>query len=195
MVAPLILGAARVVGSKRLKPAARKLSTKNAQPDLLKKTPETTQGKGVQKNPLTKGMGQLLPQDVLSAIDKVNTYSTCVTIFWTAIAFWPMQFIFWIVSVAAYGLETIPFLNYVLPGESIFWASWFFVVLVGWSMLLYAALFLFVRNVPAFVDYKWFIFILCLIGYLIPILNVFPWFVMWLLAIVALEKKSDTHGQ
>ncbi len=139
---------------------------------------------GIQPIP-TKGVG-----DVSAKLkQRVVAVQATTLVFWTAIPFWIPQICFWMLGIAGLGMESIPWLNYVLPGVTLFWLGEIIIVAIGVCTMTYAALILGLRGVNCFGGLKGLVFALCVAGYCAPIANFFPWFVLWLAAIVYLQGK------
>lgn len=112
-------------------------------------------------------------------------------IFGTAISFSVPQVKFWILSLIGMGVESIPFANWVLPGETLFILSYMIVMAIGITTMGYALLIYSLNRVNCFGRFKFLMFALCFAFYCTPILNGIPWFVLWLYVVTTNQGKQD----
>ena len=196
MVAPLIVGAARVVGGE----VARKGSTATVSKienqsrrassgaEKTKYQPADTRNRynpiRYAKNTESEAENQ---KKTVTTMKRLQAGVTSVTIFWTAIGFWIPQMVFWMVGIFGLGSESIPLFNYVIPGEVIYMLSYIVIVFIGMCTMFYAATVYYFRRVRFFSGYKGIIFIFCIVGYFVIFINFFPWFTIWLLAVTYMQ--------
>lgn len=213
MVAPLIVGAARVVGgtTKVATGATSKAKAATVRPELLRRVRARERRKQRQQSPLSpeasdrqvRNMTKQLPgsQKLLKfskaasgeepLTKKIKASIAANAIFWAAIGFYIPQFIFWIMEIIGFGFESVPIIGDVLPGKELSLASWLIIVLIGTGTMLYATFVFMARGINSFGGWKGLIFILCLTGYLVIFINgMFPWFVIWIFAVVALQDEK-----
>lgn len=135
-----------------------------------------------------------VPEGVVKKIEtatKIARAGTAAgTIFWTAIGFYVPQLGFWLLGIAGLGLEITPVINYVIPGNTLFVASYVVITLIGVSTMAYAALVFTIRGVPCFGGWKGLIFAGCLTAYLVLFINFFPWFIIWLASVILLQSED-----
>jgi hypothetical protein len=112
-------------------------------------------------------------------------------IFWTAIAFSVPQLNFWIFSLIGIGTESIPFANWVLPGETLFMLSHTVIIAIGITTMIYALLVYSLSLVNCFGGSKFLWFALCVAFYCTPILNGPPWFVLWLWVVTNNQGRGE----
>jgi hypothetical protein len=207
MVAPLIVGAARVATRKVAARTGKRLgSTKNSftKPSSRSRfenattdskdinTAKTSQPQKYRELPKYAGkISGTLPDKAQETLEKLNTYSTCLTIFWTAIPLWFLQFTFWIFGLIGLSLESLPIANFVLDGEELYIASVILIGAIGVITMVYAASFMYMRGVSCFRGYKSLVCILATTFYFVTFINVFPWFTLWLFAVVMLEERQE----
>ena len=216
MVAPLIVGASRIVagGSKVLKPAMRggrkaksraeiAKSARNRaeievyseliqnEEDLEKQAFYQRSKKHVQNFHTLKKLNQRSKFSL--ALKGVKTIRAAVAssfIFWTAIPFWVPQIAFWLVGLAGLGFESIPFANYILPGQTLFTFSYLIILFIGITTMIYALCIYAIRKINFFSGMKGLVFAICIALYCAPFLNFAPWFIGWLW-IVTKNQGSD----
>jgi hypothetical protein len=125
--------------------------------------------------------------DVL--VKRIAATQACSVIFWSAIGFYVPQITFWLIGIAGIGLEAIPVVNYVIPGQLLFFVSYAVIFFIGICTMLYSVWILMLRKIDCFSGYKGLIFLLCLDGYMVIFINFIPWFVVWLWSVILLQKK------
>jgi hypothetical protein len=112
-------------------------------------------------------------------------------IFWTAIPFWVPQITFWMIGLVGLGGEAIPIANYLIPGETIFTVMHFLVMTIGIVTMMYAFMIYSSRMINSFSGFKGLLFCFCVAFYCAPLLNAFPWFVVWLIAVNYAQWEKD----
>lgn len=214
MVAPLIVGAARMVGGKKF---AGRVNARIKRPELLNRiqrrenlkqrredrkekmkeraeSPLSDTEKSAQNSRSLTLLNRAhrvkreLPKDGLTNVNRIKAFSASIGIFTTAIWFAIPQFIFWMIGLFGLSGASIPLVGYVFPGELMYMMSYVFIVVIGIGTMMYACIFYSVRRVRFFSGYKGIIFILSLTGYLIIFINLFPWFVLWLVAVTYMQE-------
>ncbi len=202
MVAPLIAGAARVVGSKVAQKSGQKIAvrgTRNQNSARIKNL--TSRGAQNETGSLKNVSSSIEAQELIAQIPsqgdsktglfirRLQAGSASLTIFWTAIGFWIPQIVFWMIGIFGLGTTSLPILDYVFPGEVVYVASYVVIAFIGLCTMAYAAFFYFARHINAFGGYKGIIFILCITGYLTLFINFFPWFIIWILAVTYMQEN------
>ena len=220
MVAPLIVGAARVVGTKATQNGARKKVRKSADSRMRNSVVKSklsnksrnseaaeapldaqsnsgsgdpssqsrVRGKLNQINPISRNGASGSQSAVL--IKQVKAIQVSVSIFTSAIGFYIPQIGFWILGIIGLGGGSIPILKYFFPGQTIYMLSYFVVLAIGICTMGYAAFMYSLQRVNCFSGYKGLIFILCLTGYLVMFINIFPWFIIWIWSVPYLQKEE-----
>jgi hypothetical protein len=205
MVAPLIIGAARKVGAGVAKKRAagpalsNRIGTRRRQ-NQNNQTETEYQQTSIRRDidnygrnrsntsPLTQPkISEPNKNGAAATVKKIQAGVTSLTIFWTSIGFWIPQMVFWMIGIFGLGAGSIPFIDYVIPGELIYMLSYAVIVFIGLCTMFYAATVYYLRRVPFFSGYKGVIFIFCIVGYFVIFINFFPWFTIWLLAVTYLQ--------
>ncbi|MFM2381638.1 MAG: hypothetical protein RLZZ76_405 [Candidatus Parcubacteria bacterium] len=200
MVAPLIVGAARVVGKE-------KLVTHTVQPERInrvqrRKSRKDTQGRYVETSRTTTETdsraitlqnsiqkGEKTSQNKSIIANRVKAFGASMGIFTTAIWFALPQIIFWMIGLLGLSGSSIPLASYVFPGELIYMVTYVCIATIGIGTMVYACVFYSVRRVRCFSGYKGVVFVLSLTGYLIIFINFFPWFTIWLVAVTYMQEE------
>lgn len=212
MAAPLIVGEARVVRSSskaqlstETAPARselrRRISTQRQRREQeetpLDEGQEQQRGQNVERpqrtrllNRLNKKLSQM-PSNVRSDVAKMRATSAAIMIFWSVIGFYIPQITFWFIGIGFIGTKFTPIVGQWIPGETVFAVFWFLIICLGVSTMLYAIAIFTLRRVDYFGGMKGIIFILCLAGYFVPFLNLFPFFIIWIFSVSLLQKKAE----
>lgn len=203
MVAPLIAGASKAARSAAQ--GGRKTAAAVQRPELLRKVRARERRKERLQEPLTvqekeaqtqrskiflkraRALRDVLPEN--GATEQIITIAATSFIAWTVLPFYPIQFIFWLFGLIGIATEGAPVANLVLPGSELFMLSYIMIALIGMVTMLYAAGMYTMRGVRCFSGMRGLAFICSLTGYLVFFVNLFPWVVLWMLAI--LYTKND----
>ncbi len=210
MVAPLIVGASRTVGTKVVKRSARDLDggiersrrvrklemesqgyqgrrvdhsakMQNHQPTFSKITPKLSKKSIVPggENKLTK---------------RIEALYVCVQnplVMWVIGSLWALQFCLWVFGIVGIGIEKIPGVSTIYPGVTFFEFSHIFIGLLGTITLIIIAGVFIASRVDCFSGAKLIIFALTFCLYWgVPFLGLFPWFGLWLVAVVYLQNED-----
>jgi len=126
----------------------------------------------------------------LKTYKRIKAGSVSITILWSAIWFWIPQFFFWIGGLAGLAGESLWLASWLIPGEAIFGGMNFLVSIIGIITMVYGFMMYSLRSVDAFGGMKGLVFCFCVAFYCAPLLNFFPWFVVWLLVVTYSQGKD-----
>lgn len=110
-------------------------------------------------------------------------------------AFYTPQFTFWVFAAAGLGFEIVPFVNGALPGTEVFTLFYFLVVVCGLLNMLFAVAIFLVRRVDCFSGIKLLVFLGCLTGYAVMVLNLFPFVAIWVLYVMYNQSTEKSEEQ
>ncbi len=211
MAAPLIVGEARVMGGSSK--AQQRSATSAERPALLRRIREQEQGqdeisleedqrqqqianttKMRQGTRLLHRLNNRLRGTSSNAntnIKRVRATTAALTIFSTAIAFYVPQLTLWIIGVIGLSTESVPMVDWLVPGTELYMFTWILIALIGLCTMIYATIVFTLRGVKCFEGWKGLIFIICITGYLILFLNIFPWFIIWIFSVSYLQKEAE----
>ncbi|MFT5849381.1 MAG: hypothetical protein ACI9H6_000188 [Patiriisocius sp.] len=207
MVAPLIVGVARVTAkkavqrktagvtaanSKKVTNIAHSRSLRNTQRNL--KAMETEEGYAPQEPANRNYRPTAKPQPrkkrgvarTLKALKRKNRAKIRgLMIMYSATFFYIPQFFFAFMFISAVGLETNwKWLSYFLPTEEILGLGWLGASLSGILMLI-GAVFMFAAARVKLTDSGTLaVFAVCVAGYLAPYLFLFPWVLLWVYVVI-----------
>ena len=132
------------------------------------------------KNKLKAKLGRPLNRQQLKAVAAVPT------IIMVVISFVPAQMFVGVLCAVgmAIGLSADEkiiwsIFNMFVPGKTIFMVSLIIVLVIGFMSMLAAYLIFAMRGVHSLKNGGDLAFVLCLIGYVIPVFNIFPWVLVW----------------
>lgn len=130
----------------------------------------------------------------LTAFRTFKAVRASLFIFNTAIYFIVPQFTFGIFSLIGFTGEMVPFFKHFIPGQTVFILCWVIVSFIGLVTMIYALLIYLGNIVNCLGGMKGIVFLLCVCAYFIPLplLNAFPWFILWLWAVSSSQGKSDS---
>jgi hypothetical protein len=111
-------------------------------------------------------------------------------IFWTVIPFYFFQVIMWVIGLTGIAVETIPLISEASPGTELYILSYAVIALIGIGSMAYAALVYSMRGVRCFAGVRALMFAVCLAGYLVFFINLFPWVLLWMASVI-LAKVED----
>jgi hypothetical protein len=123
-----------------------------------------------------------------SILEKKRAMGATINILWTMLPFYPIQLMFWFLGFAGLGSETVPIVNWILPGQELFMLSYFIIALIGLCTMFYAAFVFTLYRVKCFSGSRALVFMACLTGYLVFFLNLFPWILFWIVAVLYSKK-------
>ena len=126
----------------------------------------------------------------ITTYKRIKAGSVSITIVYGAIWFWIPQFVFWIVGLTGLAGESLWVASWFIPGEAIFGGMNILVSIIGIITMVYAFLMYSLRLVDAFSGMKGLVFCFCVAFYCAPLLNFFPWFVVWLLVVTYSQGKD-----
>lgn len=208
MVAPLIVGAARVAKgvSKATVRAKRRSKASATRPELLRRVRSRERRKNkeqatltdIERNAQIARSKKLLPGSLSNNksvggnnanIKKIKAAVASNFIFWTAITFYIPQLSLWILGMSALSLESVPVLGYVIPGESLYLISWLIIVIIGIGTMIYATFIFTLRGIPCFDGWPGFVFICCIAGYCVVLVNFLPFFIFWLFTVTLCQRE------
>lgn len=124
--------------------------------------------------------------------DRIMAYSAASFILTCTLPLYAPQIFFFMFGLAGLGLETIPYLDWIMPGIEVFFIGWMMTLLIGVGSMLFAAFTFSMRGVDAFGNSKTLIFICCLIAYLSLFLSIIPWVAIWTLYVAYNFQDKDT---
>jgi hypothetical protein len=145
---------------------------------------------GIQSPRGARGIQIALPDN--TATDKVLVIAASSLIAWTALPFYIPQLMFWLLGLLGIGMKTVPLAGAILPGEALFFFTYLMIAIIGFCSMLYAAFVYMLRGVRCFEGARTLVFMCCLTGYLIPFLNLVPWVVFWLLAVIFAKNEEGS---
>lgn len=147
-----------------------------------------------------RGLGRALGRHKLlrsfapenSATEQIWATVASTFIFWTVIPFYVFQVVMWMVGFAGIATEAAPFVKDIAPGAELFILSYAVIALIGLCSMMYAAFVYTMRGVRCFAGVRTLVFAVCLAGYLVFFLNLFPWIILWMLSvIIAKDDEPD----
>ena len=129
-------------------------------------------------------------QKAKELIKKANAARASLMMLWIPGGIWCVQFLFWAVGMVSIGLEDIPGVNILYPGETLFKFSYFIIVILGILTLIYVAALYIAQRINCFGGMKLIVFCICFSLYLFPVLNLFPWFGLWMCSVIYLQDED-----
>jgi hypothetical protein len=129
---------------------------------------------------------------ILGKVKQAEAVRVSITIFATAIPFWFFQVAIWMVGIGGLGLESIPFANYVMPGDTLYMLSYMLIAGLGICTMVYATFVYGINRINCFGGSKMLVFMFCMTGYLVIFINGFPWFILWLLAVSKMQTTEQS---
>lgn len=210
MVAPLIVGASKVVGNKVAASSTKKGVVRKANSRMLtggeerkeayeklrkdgyigrKNDRYTEKGKQALQRPLQPPQKKIA-STVKTNMNRIKAGGAAITIFWSAIGFYVPQLAFWLIGFAGIGLESVFLVGYVVPGDTLFMISYILILCIGLATMVYATAMFTLRGINCFGGIKGLIFALCLTGYFTFVINFFPWFIIWIAAVTYLQNED-----
>lgn len=127
------------------------------------------------------------------AAEKLRAMRAAMMVLWVVLPTYAFQFFFWLFGLAAIALETIPGLNFVLPGSETYLVSYGIIALIGILSMLYAAFVFTVKRVRWFGGSRGLAFAFCTALYLVFFLNLFPWVILWMLLVIFARREGEAH--
>lgn len=110
--------------------------------------------------------------------------------------FYPIHLIFGFVQLAGYATEYAGeqllwgLGALVLPGQTVFAAGFIMTALFGIASMFIAAFMYTFQNVHWWRGHGLLSFILCTVLCLVPMLNIFPWLIAWMLVVIGAQRKK-----
>lgn len=181
-------------------PRFKKTGVAGKRPELLRKrrgdlatsqrvsinTPVSAQPQQLHKGRAWSGRGRVLrslaPEN--KTTEKIWATAASVLIAWTVLPFYSLQLLFWIVGLASLGLEAVPIADIFLPGTEVFVFTYILIALIGVCSMLYGIWIYTIRGVRCFAGARGLMFACCMTGYLVFFLNLFPWIILWMFAVI-----------
>lgn len=199
MAAQLIVGASRAVGKKVVERSTRDLEGGIERSRRVRKlegraVSSKTQQQNRQQNLSSRNIPPVkkvaMPKGVHELIKKAEALRASLTTLWIAGALWALQFGIWAFGMVGLGIEKIPGANILYPGISLFEFSYFFIGIIGIITLIFVAGVFLVSKVDCFSGSKLLIFAVTFCLYWLPFLGLFPWFGLWLIAVIYLQNED-----
>jgi hypothetical protein len=124
---------------------------------------------------------------------RVRIMNACIKnplVMWVVGGLWALQFCVWGFGMVGLGIEKIPGANLLYPGVTLFEFSYFFIGIVGIITLIIIAGVFVASKVECFSGAKLLVFALTFCLYWLPFLGLFPWFGLWLIAVIYLQNED-----
>jgi len=130
-------------------------------------------------------------QAALHAAEKLRAIRASMMMAWVVIGTYAFQFFFWIFGFAAVAAETVPGLNFVLPGTETYLVTYGLIAFIGVFTMMYAAFQFTINRVRWFGGSRGLAFAFCMALYLVFFLNIFPWVVLWMLMVIFAKREHE----
>lgn len=129
--------------------------------------------------------------DAVSGVRKIRAVVATTFLSWTVLPFYVPQIMMWLLGLSGLGLEGLPVANILFPGTELFMFTYVVIGIIGICSMAYAAWIYTIRLVPCISGNLTLVFILCLTMYLVPFLNLFPWVMPYMIAVVLASRKEE----
>lgn len=139
-----------------------------------------------------KGLKKLLLGDSTEA-KRILAFSAALPIFGFLPPLIGFQFIFWVLQLAGFFVESIPFINFVLPAEAVVITAYILITITNLILAISAVMLFFTRGVDCLSGKKSLVFMICVTMSMLPILHIFPWIALWLLFVIY-QQKDGAEG-
>lgn len=123
-------------------------------------------------------------QKVLSAVGTVLASWLIVAI---VLPFWFMQFFLWVLGMGGLALESVPLVGWVVPGQSLFYATSFFGAMLGLLFMMIAVVVYLFRGVDCMGGGKGLIFAVLLACSMFSFTYFIPWVFVYCFFVTILQ--------
>lgn len=207
MVAPLIVGKARVTAQ-----TARKTYAATQRPELLRRvrsrerrkeraavplSPEAKQKQIANSSRLRGGariLNRSLPTDNTS-VERIRAITAGSLILWSTLPFYVPQLLLWVLGLAGVVGESLPVVDFVIPGQELFVLSYIVIAFIGLCSMAYAVVMFNIRGVDCFSGHKSLYLLLCLMGYFVFFINAAPWTLIWVFSVIMNQSPKEEGAQ
>lgn len=135
--------------------------------------------------------GGLMSKEAESSVTKVNAVATSWMIAATLFPLISFQFFFWIIAMIGVFGESIPILNYVFPGETLFGLGVGVNAVIGLLMMLWAVTMYVGRGVDCWSGGKTLAFAFCFSLQIAPLINLIPFVLIWCFIVALLQPQPE----
>jgi len=127
--------------------------------------------------------------------EKIWAIAASAHIALVTLAFYPLQFFLWVISLAALGAETVLIVDFFFPGKEIYMFTYLAIAFLGICSMLFGVLIYTLRGVQCFSGIRGLWFAICVTGYLLIFLNFVPWVAIWMLGIIYMAGKTQENEE